>query len=120
MIDRQAQAPKFDRFSEMQHAMQQGQVAVGRNDIYRIRLGPHPILDLDDRHGGFPLEQFDHHVLAGRVEVLDDDKSQAAVGRHRPQERPQGFKPAGGGADADYAEVIIPCGCFWLLFLMGH
>ncbi|GAC1469750.1 MAG: hypothetical protein PVSMB11_05540 [Desulfuromonadaceae bacterium] len=50
------------------------------------------------------MEQFGHDPDVGRVQVLDDDKGQAAVFGYLPQEQLQCLQTAGGGADADDGE----------------
>ena len=65
-----------------------------------VRLDPHPVLDLQDFHGGGPLEQLDHHPLLRRVQVLDHDAGHAAVGGQVAQELLDGLESPSGGADA--------------------
>jgi hypothetical protein len=54
-----------------------------------------------DGHGGAALEQFHHHALVGRVEVLDDDKCHAAVFGNVGEELFQRLQSARRSADAD-------------------
>ena len=105
-IDRQAQAPGRRRVEQVQHPVQDGHVLVGRDHVDVVRLDLHPVLDLDDRHGGGALEQLHHDALVRRVQVLDDDKGHAALLRHVAQEQLQRLQPAGGSADADDGEIL--------------
>ena len=99
--------------------MQQGQIPVGRNNIDMIRLNPHPVLDLGNRHGRVALEQLHHHILVGRVQVRDYDEGQTAGGRYILQKQPQRLQSPGRSSDADYREMIVllRLGFFGFLFL---
>ncbi len=81
-INRQAQPARRRRFEQMQDAVQDGHVLVRRDHIDAVRLDQGAILDLDHFHAGGALEQFGHDAFARRVQMLDDDKSHAAVLRH--------------------------------------
>ncbi len=94
-INRQAQSARRDGIEQVQGAVQDGHVLVARDDIDAVRLDPHAIFDLDDRHGRAALEQFHHHALVGRVEVLDYDKSHPAACGHAAEEQFQRLQPSG-------------------------
>jgi len=122
MINRQAQAAGFDLFFQVQHTMQQGQIPVGRDNIDMLRLDPHPVRNLDNRHGRVALEQLHHHILVGRVQVRDYDEGQTAGGRYILQKQPQRLQPTGRSSNADYREMIVllRLGFFGFLFLADH
>jgi hypothetical protein len=103
-INRQAQSARRCRFEQVQDSVQDGHVFVRRDHIDPVRLDQGAILDLDHSHAGGALEQFGHDAFAGRVQMLDDDKSHAAVLRHARQEMFQSLQSSGRGADADDGE----------------
>ena len=114
-IDRQAQAPGRRRLEQVQHPVQDGQVLVGRDHVDAVRLDLHPVLDLDDRHGGGALEQLRQHALVRRVQVLDDDEGHAAALRHVLAKLLERLQPAGRGADADDGERALRSRGLWVL-----
>ncbi len=89
-IDGEAQAAGRRRFEQVQHPVQDRHVLVGGDHVDAVRLDLHPVLDLDNLHGGDALEEFGHDPLVGRVEMLDDD---ARPGRSPPA-RAAGTAPA--------------------------
>jgi len=91
----------------VQHAVENGEIAVGRDDIDVVRLDLHAVLDLEDGHGGGALKQFNHDALVGRVEVLNDDEGEAAGGRDVLEELFQRLQSPGGSANADDGECAI-------------
>ena len=94
----------------MQHAVQNAQIPVGRNYIDMARFDLHPVLDLDNWHGGATLEQLHQQGLAGRVQVLDDHEGQPTGGRHMAQEQFQRLQSPGGSADADDGKSVMSVG----------
>ena len=100
-IDRETQAARRDWRKEVEDAVQDRHIFIGGDDINAVRLDLHPVFDLKDLHGRDPLQEFGHDPLMGRVEMLDDDESQAAAGRHMGEEDLQGLQAASRGADAD-------------------
>ena len=69
-------------------------------------LDLHPVPHLGHRHARHALQQFGHHALVGRVQVLDDDKGHAAVGRHVTEKVFEGLQSAGRSTDADDREAL--------------
>ncbi len=116
-INRQAQTARRKRIKQMEHAVQDGHILVGRDDIHAVRFDPHPILDLKNLHACAALEQFHHDALVRRVEVLDDDKRHAAVFGHVSEEQFQRLQSACRSADADDGETrsLFLFFCFNLL-----
>ena len=53
---------------------------LGRYDVGAVRIHALPILDLKQLHVCALLEQFHHHALVSRVEMLDDDERHAVLG----------------------------------------
>lgn len=104
VVDGQVQAARRRRFEQVQDAMEDRQVAVGRDDIDVIRLDGHPVLDSHHRHRGDALQQLRQGALVGGVEMLDDDEGQTAGRWHLPEKQLQRLQSAGGSADADNRE----------------
>ena len=100
-INGQAQSARRGWFEQMQNSMQDGHVLVWRDHINAVRFDQGAVLDLDYFHAGDALEQFGHDAFARRVQMLDNDKSQATALRHMTQEMLQRFQSPGRGADAD-------------------
>src|ERR1035438_6640869 len=82
----------------------------GRNYIDMARFDLHPVLDLDNWHGGASLEQLHQQPLAGQVQVLDDHEGQPTGGRHMAQEEFQRLQSPGGSADADDGKSVMGVG----------
>ena len=82
-------------------AVRDGHVLFGRNQIDRVRLQRHAVLDPVQRHVGVPREQLAHQTLEFRREMLHDDKRQPAVLRHAAEELLQRLQPPGRRADPD-------------------
>ncbi len=116
-INREAQTAWRRRLEQMQYSVQNGHVLVGGNNINAVWLDPHSIFDLKNLHRGGALKQFVHHTLVGRIQMLDDDKSDAAVCGNMPQELFDGFQSACGRTDTGYGKKKIflgPRQCiFW-------
>ena len=103
-IDGETKPPGGSRLEEVQDTVEDGHIPVGRDHIDAVRLDTHPVPDLEHLHARRALEKFGHDTLVRRVQMLDDDKGQAAFFRHMPQELFQRLQSAGRSADADYGE----------------
>ena len=64
-----------------------------------IRFESQSVGDLADRHDRFLGKDLGQRALALRIEVLDQHKGHACIGRQGPEESGEGFQAAGGGAD---------------------
>nr|WP_255604410.1 hypothetical protein [Oscillochloris sp. ZM17-4] len=109
VVDRQAQAARRHRLKQMQGAVEEGHVAVGRDDIGAVGLHDHAVLDLEDLHAGVAPDQLAEDALVVGGEVLNEDEGHVRRGRlgHSGEERLEGGQPAGGRADADDRETRI-------------
>ena len=81
-VDGQVEPAIVVRFAEQQLAAHDRQNFLGRDEVDRIGLDPHPLLGPPHRHRGAFGEQLDHHALVVGREMLDDDEGHAAVGGH--------------------------------------
>ena len=66
-----------------------------------IRLHPHVIPGLVDRHDGGPGQDVDEHARMGGVEVLDQDKGQPGVVRQGAKKLSESVEPSRRSADGD-------------------
>ncbi|GFM38219.1 hypothetical protein DSM19430T_29030 [Desulfovibrio psychrotolerans] len=66
--------------------MQYGHIVVRWDYIDAIWLDRRPALGLVYRHSGCALEQFRQETLVSGVQMLDDNKGQAAFFGHMPEE----------------------------------
>jgi hypothetical protein len=107
-VDGPAQAPRGHPFEQMQAVVQDGQVSVGRDDVYTVRLDLQAVPRLGHVHRGGPLQQFGHHAFVVGVEMLDDDEGQAAADGHVAEEVLQGSEATRRGADGDDGESARP------------
>ena len=107
-VDGQAQTPGRGRIEQVECAVEERHVLVGRYHVDAVRLDYCAVLDLDDRHGGGALEELRHDALVRRVQVLDDDEGHAACSGHVLQELIERLQPSGGGADAHDGEGPLP------------
>ncbi len=105
-VDRQALAARRRGLEQVQLAVQEGHVAVGRNDVGAVRPHHHAVLDLEDLHAGVALDQIGEDALVVGREVLHQHEGHAGirVGRDGGEERLEGRQTAGRGADADDGE----------------
>ena len=66
---------------QMQHAMQQREIFVRRDDIDVIWIHRHAVSSFEHRHRGYPLQQLRQATKVAGVKMLDDDKGHAAIAR---------------------------------------
>jgi hypothetical protein len=87
--------------------MQEGHVAVRRDDVDAVALHTHPILHQIDLHRRVALDQVHQNALMVGVKVLDDDKGHTTFfdRRHGGKEGFDGSQSAGRSADADDGKV---------------
>ena len=96
---------------QLQRAVHERHVLVGRDDVGAVGPHLHAVLDLVDLHAGEPLDQVEQQALVVGGEVLHEHERHAAlaVGGHGGEERLEGRQAAGGGADADDREITAAC-----------
>ena len=106
-VDGQALAVRRGRLQQMQRAVQEGHVAVGRDDVGAVGSDRHPVLDLEDLHLGVAPDQVGEDALVRGGQVLDEDEGHVAVGvgGHGGEEGFKGRQPSGRGADAHHGKA---------------
>jgi hypothetical protein len=72
-----------------------------------IRFHLHAILALDDSHLCESPNEVRHHAGVARVQMGDENKGNAGIGRHMGEELLKGLQSTGGSADTDNWEVSI-------------
>ena len=115
-----ATRPFHGRRHEVQHALQDGQIRVGRNDVDAPRLDRHPVLDGRHLRLAPSGEQRRQQALVLGGEVLDDDDGHR-IQRERLQKGGQRFEAAGRGTDAHDEErlALVPLVRLALLTVLG-
>src|SRR5512133_3154080 len=93
---------------ELKDAFSNREAGVGRNGVNVVGFDAEIIGDLLDRHRRHPSEELRKGALVLGVEVLDEHKPHASVGRQMLQQLREGLQPAGGSADADEGERDLP------------
>ena len=78
-IDREAKTPGGGRHHQLELAVEDCHVPVGRDDVNTIRPDLHAVLCLKDLHRGDPLDEFGHDALMGWVEVGDEYVGKAGI-----------------------------------------
>ena len=102
-VDRQALAAWRGGLEELQLPVQEGHVAVGRDDVGAVGLHRHPVRDLEHLHAGVALDQVGEDALVVGGQVLHQHERHAAlgVGGHAGEEGLEGREPSGRCANAD-------------------
>ena len=97
------------RFQQLQGAVQEGHVPVGRDDVGAVGLDRHPVLDLEDLHPGVAFDQVGKDALVVRGQVLHQDKGHAGIGigGHGGKESFKGRQPPRRSADADDGKALL-------------
>ncbi len=103
-VDRQVEPARRGLRQEVQHAVEDRHVLVGRDHVDVVALYRGAILGLRHRHRRRALEQLDQHPLVRGVEVLHDDEGHPRAHRYVAEELFERLEPAGGGSHADDRE----------------
>ena len=82
-----------------------GQIGVGRYDVYVVRLHRHAIGRLTDRHGGGSRKNLGQHAGVIGIEMLNEDDGKAGVGGQIGEQPLEDFQSARGGADAGHRDA---------------
>ena len=85
----------------LQDAILDGQVGIGRNDIDVVGLGELLARDLAHRESGGPRQDVGQRAFPRRVEMLHQNEGHAGVGRQVLKQLREGLEAAGRRADAD-------------------
>ena len=86
----------FGPGDEMENAIGDVHVSVGRNDVDTVGLYADPFRDLHDGHPGMRSEQFGKEAVVFGGKVLDDDESGAEFRGERFEKQGAGFEAADG------------------------
>ncbi len=100
-IDRPAVLARWRRPLDVENAAADRQRRVGGDDIDVVGGHNGAILGRNDRNTAVRGQEFDEQARVVRVEVLNQDAGDAAVGRHVIEERLEGRKSTRRRADAD-------------------
>src|SRR6266850_3306344 len=115
IVDRTVLAPGLLAGRQPQDAPFHAHGDARRNDIDVIRLRGYLIRDLGDGHDRGAGKDLREHAGVGGVEVLDEDKGHAGIGRQGVQELGERFEPARRCAYPDDRER--QAGLSWTLVL---
>jgi hypothetical protein len=89
------------RCHQVEYAVLDGQLRVGRDDENAVGFDGDAVLGGDYRNGALRPKQLDQQALVMRVEVLHQHEGHAGVGGCVSQKCLEGGKPAGRGADTN-------------------
>src|ERR1700730_118300 len=73
-----------------------------------LALERHPVCCLLHLHLRMTGQQIDHHARMRRIEMLDQNEGHAGAGGERAEQAAEGIEAAGGGAEPDHREVVMP------------
>src|SRR5581483_2860992 len=90
-VDRAAMSTLLHRFTKAQCPPSEGHGEAGPDDVHRIGLYRHTVLDLNDRHGRTPTQDLGHQTRAIRRQMLDDDEDHSTISRGSPKESAKRF-----------------------------
>ena len=88
------------RFHEVELAVKNSQVPIGRNNVNVVGFHPHAVLDLCHLHARVMSDQIGQNAFVVRVQMLNHDKGHAAVRGHRLEELFECFQSTSRCADA--------------------
>ena len=94
-------SPRGSSRGQVQHPVLQGHGHVRRRDVDLVRLHPHAVPHLGDRHPGNLGQDLRQHAVGPGRHVLYQDKAHAGV-VDRFCKSGKGLQPAGRGADPHY------------------
>ena len=90
--------------TQLQGAVKQGHVAVGRNDVDLVGLHYHLVLRFHHRYRRGPLQDFREDTGMAGVEMRHQHEGHATVRRQMEEELLEGFQPTGRRAQTDDRE----------------
>ncbi len=100
-VDGHPLSPGHDRFQQLQFAVQDREVRIGRNHIDAILADLHPIFHLGHRHLGVPGQEFGHHALVRWLKMRHQHERQPGIRGQVREELLEGLQAARGGTHAD-------------------
>ena len=105
-VDRQALAARCHGFQQLQRAVQERHVAVGRDDVGAVGPQHDSVLDLEHLHAGVPADKFRKEALVVRGQVLHEHEGHPRIGfrGHAGEEGLERRQSAGRRANADDGE----------------
>ena len=106
-VNRQALAARRRGLQQLQRAIQERHVAIGRNDVGAVDLHPHAVADLEHLHAGVAPDQLDQNAFVVGRQVLHQHKGHTRlnVARHAREEGLERGQTTGRGANADNREA---------------
>ena len=93
-INRQAGVVAVQRARQVQHAEPDRHEITGRADVDFVGVDRHPLSRFADAHGGVGGEQFGQLAGVMRIEMLDQQKRHAGIGRHGIEQLRHCIQPA--------------------------
>ncbi len=108
-IDRHALASRLLGDRELQHAVENGHLAVGWNHIDMVGGDGYLIQRFHHRHRGAALEDFRQEAFMAGIEMGNQHKGHAGIFRTGTEKRFERLQPAGGSADADNGQYRKRC-----------
>ena len=96
------------RHRELQGAVEDGHIAIGRNHIDAVRRHHHAVLRLRHGHDSAALQDFGEKAGVAWIEVRHQYEGHADVARNLAEELLEGLETAGGRTQADDGETGGP------------
>ncbi len=106
-VERQARTVALSRFRKAQGTVADREIGPRRNKVDMLALERHPICCLLYLHRRMAGQQINHHARMRRIEVLDQNKRHAAVGREGSEQPPGGIEATGRGAEPGDRKAVM-------------
>gem|GEM_PF-2189069 len=103
-VNRQPWPSVFGDVPELERAVENGEVFVGRNGVDVVRRSLHVAGSRHNRHAGCLLNQLVQQALAVRIGMGDQHKGHARINWHVPEEGFNRRQPTSGCAQSDNEE----------------
>jgi hypothetical protein len=118
-IDGKPDAARQGGFQQLQSAVHQGHIAVGRDDVSAVRLDHHSVLHLEDLHLGVTPDQLGENAFVIPSQMLHKNKGHAriVVGGHGGEKSFERRQPSGRRADTHDRESRARLLGWWLYLL---
>ena len=104
-VEGHARTMALQGFGEAEGAALDCQIGARRNEIHVVALELHPVCRLQNFHRRVAGQQIDHHALVRWIEMLDQHKGHAAVGRQGVEELLEGVEAACRGPQCNDREI---------------
>ena len=108
-VNGQVLSARGGEFQELERAVQDGHVAIRRDDVDAVRLHRHPVFHLENRHARVAADEIGEDTFVAGRQMLDEDKGhpRSRFRRHTGEERLERRQSAGRRADANYGKRRI-------------